>query len=74
MTTNIPEEVAPHRSHKNTKKFCRGKPGVLHDFYWIDWAEYKQWAWAGTDQPYMHFIQVCVNCGKIGKFDTICTL
>ena len=43
-------EVAQHRSHKDTKRWCRGKVGVKHK-----WARYG-------DRWYIH--DVCTVCGK----------
>ena len=54
-------EVPKHRSHKNTRRWCRGKPGVLHKFTWKTTACYT-----GLNYPNgrpMHYS--CNACGKI---------
>ncbi len=30
------DEIPKHRSKKNTKKFCKGKEGVLHQPRWVE--------------------------------------
>ena len=48
------ELPAPHHSKKNTKRWCRGKVGVAHDFAWhLDYKGRKGW-----------HEETCKNCGK----------
>ncbi len=53
----FPRGGSPKR--KNTKKFCRGKPGVVHTFkeeLILDFAGSKMYQ------------EKCTNCGKHGKY------
>lgn len=36
-------EVRPHRSKKNTRKWCKGKVGVLHDVYLVKVYQPEFW-------------------------------
>lgn len=74
-----PPEVAPHRSRKNTRRWCRGKVGIEHV---LDVPTLKSWIYAvygeRDDRLPCHWVnwgkkpywicqhQVrCVLCGKI---------
>lgn len=68
------DEAAPHRSKKNTKKWCRGKVGVEHvievrmnkNRSW--WKERGRTCWRAEWWPEMWHCQhqrVCINCNKV---------
>jgi hypothetical protein len=59
------EEIPKHRSKKNTKKWCRGKPGIVHTPRWELWDRFLGFAKNKQDQ---YLIYKCTKCGK--QFDT----
>lgn len=56
-------EPMPHRSNRNTKKWCRGKPGIQHNYTWMLWSEYKKLSYLKDWD-----IEVCYNCNKTRRF------
>jgi hypothetical protein len=53
-------EVLPYRSRKDTKRWCRGKVGVLHDYRW----NRRRYSWRAND-----FVEeeICRVCGRHGR-------
>lgn len=49
-------EIPKHRSKKSTKRWCKGKKGVLHDFTWKSCATRNFPDW---------FDYSCDKCGKV---------
>lgn len=64
-------EVPPHRSRKDTKRWCRGKPGVEHQLVvrrskngWrSDACRYISWWWKDDGWSCQHE-RGCTACGK----------
>ena len=63
-------EAAPHRSRKNTRRWCRGKPGIEHH----PELTIRQWGylrgdpchyWAVLGEWICYHVQRCTECGKI---------
>ena len=53
-------ESAPrHRSRKNTRRWCRGKPGVEHEFRRLTWHQLPNRISLRT---YQHDTGECVLC------------
>lgn len=53
---NNDDEIPKHRSKKNTKKWCKGKVGKLHQFMWKNDKDFYS----------IKLLQYsCVNCGKV---------
>lgn len=50
----LPDEPV-RRSKKNTRRWCKGRVGVEHDYQW------NVLPWIGTLKQRL---KVCVNCGK----------
>lgn len=40
---------------KNTRKWCKGREGVIHDLQLIERSSFLQWSWK---------LYKCTNCGK----------
>jgi hypothetical protein len=53
-------ETPPHRSKKNTAKWCRGKVGKEHDWHEVIW--YPSYLWHDRAPRYVQ--DVCSLCGK----------
>lgn len=53
----VPEEPVRH-SKKNTRKWCKGKVGTMHDFYLFK-SDYFHW---GYEVRFLDFR--CSGCGK----------
>lgn len=56
------EQEPKHKSKKDTKKWCRGKVGVKHEWHR---KQRTRWDW-DTDEEYVSpYVEVwCVNCHK----------
>lgn len=76
---------APHRSHKNTRRWCRGKVGRLHTPVVVVPDNTSGWsrtcraittrAFLGVDRSpiwYCSHRLVCDSCGKVLKFFVSC--
>lgn len=48
-----PSEIAPHRSKKNTRRWCKGHVGREHTPVWRNYKSYGHWR-----------MLVCTTCGK----------
>ena len=55
--TKIEFKQMRHKSKKNKKRWCRGKPGVEHDKVWVKKVRYNHDFWT----------LLCKNCGR--EFD-----
>ncbi len=51
----IEETPMPGKHKKNTRKWCKGRTGILHDFELIEKNKFLDWTWT---------IYKCKNCGK----------
>lgn len=63
--TKAPDASAPHRSSKNTKKWCRGKVGVAHKLKCADYDTLKQSVYRVTSSMSSKWkVLYCTECGK----------
>jgi hypothetical protein len=66
--TKTPDTAAPHRSSKNTKKWCKGKVGVEHKPKCVDYADAKIAAKDINGRPIGFYkgwkLLICTTCGK----------
>lgn len=67
----IAPEAPTHRSRKNTKRWCRGKPGVVHVTavetkfrYGWEPGPCAWYPWAGSGWG-CHHVERCTECRKI---------
>ena len=51
------------RKRKNTKRWCKGKPGVEHQYVTHNWAEFMGWS-IPLNFMSQTTIDVCRVCGK----------
>jgi formylmethanofuran dehydrogenase subunit E len=58
--TEPPERPSNH-SRKNTKKWCKGKPGVEHDYQLYKTERFK-WSPNNPERLFIHWR--CGSCGK----------
>lgn len=63
-TTNISDEWKRTPGKKNTRRWCRGKVGVEHEWTRKPFREAKRWVWASESG---WEVDVCDNCGKFGQ-------
>jgi len=56
------DKPAKHRTKKNTRKWCKGKPGVEHQWDWGIDSRFLGYPWATRDSR--HYINTCTVCGK----------
>lgn len=67
------DEDAPHRSKKNTRRWCRGKPGTEHQViltkhYWRreEPPPCRRWPWGREPRRWVcYHVDRCTLCGKI---------
>lgn len=72
MNTITPEQCIEqgycrpkHRATKDTKRWCKGKPGRLHRFLWQEDLPYVRTGWIDR-RRYVLEHPVCLDCGKHG--------
>ncbi len=62
-----------HKSKKDTKRWCKGKPGVEHDYRWVAYEDLPNapYQFKDTSRPdyrnkaeLVWEFQVCAACGK----------
>jgi len=58
--TKVPDIRPPSGSKKNTKKWCRGKPGVEHKPVCVDYATHKNANWPRDGWKLL----ICSECKK----------
>lgn len=51
----IEEEPRTTHKKKNTRKWCKGRKGVEHDYELVEKHKFLDWSWK---------IYKCINCGK----------
>lgn len=65
------DDTRPHRSRKNTRKWCRGKVGTEHVFKRLPWSERPN----GLSLPLglmdeWWAVDLCQSCGKQKLIET----
>jgi hypothetical protein len=61
------DRPAKRRAKKNTRKWCKGKPGVEHVYTWKHdprWDGMLSYLHRQRGRESRHFIKTCDNCGK----------
>ena len=56
------DKPAKRRTKKNTRKWCKGKPGVEHQWAWSVDPRFTRYPWSVHDSR--HYINTCTVCGK----------
>ena len=64
-----PEDDRPARrkTKKNTKKWCKGIPGRLHDYTWKIDPTFTRYPWSRHDES-RRYLNSCDLCGKTGEW------
>lgn len=66
------EDKVKSRNKRDTKKWCRGKVGVEHQWEWINTSKLPNRTQFPGDTYLSHFeVQYCHKCGKQGKLKQV---
>lgn len=64
ITKGPPEGPAPHRSKKDTKRWCRGVVGREHIWIYDEWRRMREFA---QKHSIVYSVEVCRVCRKEGR-------
>jgi len=57
-------QVPKHRSHKDTKRWCKGVEGREHDWTVEEWKHDRNWRARGVQSDRHHSVIICRNCRR----------
>lgn len=63
------DEVMPHRSRKNRRKWCKGRKGVPHIWRHHQYISGKHFYISGESFNWDIHIDACVVCGRQTNYD-----
>lgn len=69
MSKAFDSEIPKHRSSKDTKRWCGGKPGRLHDYQYEEYLITRRAGpWDGTPP---RSVLRCTKCRKFRSWDAV---